>query len=148
MFELFRPPLLKVTLVGVLLGSIPLVGAWAASKWAIPWADTVGESTSPGYKAVTQGWWAVGAVLGSFCGAHVAATLGRRLSYALFSIGATALTLLLFLGTAPLQPTFLPVVFAQSFVATLFFGWLPCSDSGPLALRTQRETGVLRDCCL
>ena len=27
--------------------------------------------------------------------------------------------------TAPLEPAFLPVVFAQGFVATLFFGWLP-----------------------
>jgi hypothetical protein len=31
----------------------------------------------------------------------------------------------MFLGTAPLLPTFLPIVFAQGFVATLFFGWLP-----------------------
>ena len=27
--------------------------------------------------------------------------------------------------TAPLQETFLPIVFAQGLVATLFFGWLP-----------------------
>jgi hypothetical protein len=27
--------------------------------------------------------------------------------------------------TGPLEPAFLPVVFAQGFVATLFFGWLP-----------------------
>ena len=35
---------------------------------------------------------------------------------------ATALTSLRFLGTAPLQASFLPIVFAQGFVATLFFG--------------------------
>ena len=34
-------------------------------------------------------------------------------------------TLAMFLGTAPLQNSFLPIVFAQGFVATLFFGWLP-----------------------
>jgi MFS family permease len=123
--ELFRPPLLRLTIIGILLGSIPMVGAWAASKWMIPWADTVGGATEAGYKAVTQGWWALGAVLGSFCGAQVAAWLGRRRAYALISAGATALTLLMFLGTAPLQASFLPVVFAQGFVATLFFGWLP-----------------------
>ena len=27
--------------------------------------------------------------------------------------------------TAPLRPSFLPIVFAQGLVATLFFGWLP-----------------------
>jgi hypothetical protein len=26
--------------------------------------------------------------------------------------------------TAPLQPSFLPIVFVQGFVSTLFFGWL------------------------
>ena len=123
--ELLRPPLLRLTLIGVILGSIPMIGAWAASKWMIPWADKIGGATQPGYKAITQGWWALGAVLGSFFGAQIAAWLGRRRAYGLISAGATALTLLLFLGTAPLQASFLPTVFAQGFVATLFFGWLP-----------------------
>jgi MFS family permease len=123
--ELFRPPLLRLTLIGILLGSIPMVGAWAASKWMIPWADKITTATQPGYKAVTQGWWALGAVLGSFFGAQIAAWLGRRRAYALISFGATVLTSLMFLGTAPLQASFLPIVFAQGFVATLFFGWLP-----------------------
>lgn len=123
--ELFTPPLLRLTLVGILLGSIPLVGAWAASKWMIPWADSVSKLTHPGYKATVQGWWAIGAVLGSYFGAQIAAWLGRRRAYAAISIGATAFTLLMFLGTKPLAPTFLPIVFAQAFVSTLFFGWLP-----------------------
>jgi len=123
--ELLRPPLLRLTLIGILLGSIPMVGAWAASKWMIPWADKVGGVSEAGYKAVTQGWWALGAVLGSFFGAQFAAWLGRRRAYGLISASATALTLVLFLGTAPLQASFLPIVFAQGFVATLFFGWLP-----------------------
>ncbi len=123
--ELFRPPLFRLTLIGILLGSIPMVGAWAASKWMIPWADKVGGATAAGYKAVTQGWWALGAVLGSFFGAQIAARLGRRSAYAIISAAATALTSLMFLGTAPLQASFLPMVFAQGFVATLFFGWLP-----------------------
>jgi MFS family permease len=123
--ELFRPPLLRLTVVGILLGSIPMVGAWAASKWMIPWADEVGRVSSAGYKGVTQGCWALGAVLGSFSGAQIAAWLGRRRAYALISLGATALTLTMFLGTAPPRPSFLPIVFAQGFVATLFFGWLP-----------------------
>ena len=123
--ELFRPPLLRLTLIGILIGSVPMVGAWAASKWMIPWADKVGGAAAPGYKAITQGWWALGAVLGSFTGAQIAAWLGRRRAYAIMSAGAAALTALMFLGTAPLQASFLPIVFAQGFVATLFFGWLP-----------------------
>ena len=123
--ELLRPPLVRLTIIGILLGSIPMVGAWAASKWMIPWADKVAGTSAAGYKAVTQGWWALGAVLGSFFGAQIAAWLGRRRAYAVMSVGSTALTLLMFLGTAPLRASFLPIVFAQGFVATLFFGWLP-----------------------
>jgi len=124
--ELFRPPLLRLMLLGIVLGSIPMIGAWAASKWMIPWADAVGRAAQqPGYKALTQGYWAIGAVLGSFFGAQLAGTLGRRFSYFLISVGSTAFTCGLFLFTAPLQPAFLPTVFAQGFVATLFFGWLP-----------------------
>ena len=52
---LFRPPLLRITLIGIMLGSIPLVGAWAASKWMIPWADQIAGVTQPDYKAMTQG---------------------------------------------------------------------------------------------
>jgi SHS family sialic acid transporter-like MFS transporter len=123
--ELFHPPLLRLTLLGIVLGSIPMIGAWAASKWMIPWADKLGGAAQPGYKALTQGYWALGAVLGSFCGAQLAGMLGRRLSYFLISLGSTALTSGLFLFTAPLQSAFLPMAFAQGFVATLFFGWLP-----------------------
>jgi len=123
--ELFRPPLLRRTLIGILLASIPLIGAWAGSKWMVPWADQVAGAAHPGYKAIVQGWWALGATLGSFAGAQVAHWLGRRCSYFLISLGTTALTLAMFQLTAPLQASFLPVVFAQGLVATLFFGWLP-----------------------
>lgn len=123
--QLFRPPLLKITLTGIMLGSVPLIGAWAASKWMIPWADKIGGAVQADYKALTQGWWAFGAILGSLVGAQIAAWLGRRVSYFLISIGSLALTLTLFQLTAPLRPSFLPIVFAQGFVATLFFGWLP-----------------------
>ena len=122
---LFTPPLLRTTLVGIAVGSIPLIGAWSASKWMIPWADAVAGSAAPAYKASAQGFWALGAVMGSFCGAQVAEWLGRRRAYSWMSLGSAALTSLLFLGTRPLDPAFLPTVLAQGFVGTLFFGWLP-----------------------
>jgi MFS family permease len=122
--ELFQPRLIRVTLTGILLSCIPMIGAWAASKWMIPWADMVAGAANAGYKAATQGWWASGATLGSFFGAQLAAKLGRRLSYFLMALGTTALTVAMFRFTAPLQPGFHVIVFAQGFVATLFFGWL------------------------
>jgi MFS transporter, SHS family, sialic acid transporter len=123
--ELFRPPLVKITLIGITLGSIPLIGAWAASKWMIPWADQVGGLAQPDYKAMTQGWWALGATVGSLAGGQIASVFGRRRSYFLISLGSMLLTMAMFQLTAPLRPSFFPIVLAQGFVATLFFGWLP-----------------------
>ena len=122
--ELFSAELWRVTMIGIVLSSIPMVGAWAASKWMIPWSDKIAGTTNVTYKAATQGWWALGATLGSFAGAQLASALGRRLSYALISAGACALTVAMFQATKPLEPGFHAVVFAQGFVSTLFFGWL------------------------
>ena len=91
----------------------------------IPWAEQVGSAAQPGYQSTTQQWWALGAIIGSFVGAPLAAAIGRRVSYFLMSLGATALTWSMFRLTAPLEPSFLPIVFAQGLVATLYFGWLP-----------------------
>src|SRR5437016_11096184 len=54
--EVFRPPLLGRTVLGVLLGAVPLVGTWASGKWLIPWADAAGADM-----AGTQAVWALGA---------------------------------------------------------------------------------------
>lgn len=122
--ELFQPALIRFTLFGIVLSTIPMVGAWSASKWMIPWSDKVAGSAHVGYKAATQGWWALGATLGSFAGAQFASWLGRRLSYCLISIATVTITFAMFQLTAPLLASFHPIVFAQGFVATLFFGWL------------------------
>jgi SHS family sialic acid transporter-like MFS transporter len=122
--ELFSKGLIRFTLVGIAVSAIPMIGAWSASKWMIPWADQVAGKENSGYKAITQGCWALGAVIGSFAGAQLAAWLGRRRSYVLISFGAVSLTWAMFLLTAPLRPEFHAIVFAQGLVSTLFFGWL------------------------
>jgi SHS family sialic acid transporter-like MFS transporter len=123
--ELFGPELIRLTIIGICLGAIPLIGAWGASKWMIPWADKIGGTTQADYKALTQGWWAAGAIIGSFFGSHLAHLLGRRVAYFAISLGSVVLTSGIFLFSQPLNPSFLPLVFAQGLVTTLFFGWLP-----------------------
>ena len=122
--SLFGHELRRTTLAAILIASIPMVGAWSASKWMIPWADAVASPADATYKAVTQGWWAAGSLAGSFVGALLVGWLGRRASYVLISVGATAATLAMFNLTAPLEPGFHPTVCVQGFVSTLFFGWL------------------------
>lgn len=122
--ELFGPSLKGRTLAAIALSSIPMVGAWAASKWMIPWADGVAGPANASYKAVTQSYWAIGAAIGSLTGAQLAGWIGARRSYAWISGGATALTIAMFQLTAPLEAGFHGIVFLQGLVATLFFGWL------------------------
>src|SRR5581483_2778989 len=65
--EIFRGPLLGRTLLGILLGAIPLVGTWSSGKWMIPWTEAAG-----GDAARTQAVWAAGAVLGAAFGGYLA----------------------------------------------------------------------------
>lgn len=122
--ELFQPSLIRFTIIGIVVAAIPMIGAWSASKWMIPWSDEIAGASHVGYKAATQGWWALGATLGSFAGAQLASWLGRRLSYCLISVATVTITMAMFQFSEPLAASFHPVVFAQGFVATLFFGWL------------------------
>jgi len=88
-FHLFGQQLRRTTLTAVVLASIPMVGAWSASKWMIPWADMVAGPDDPSYKAVTQGWWAAGSLVGSFIGACLVGWFGRRATL-VFSMGVFA----------------------------------------------------------
>ena len=142
--KVFREPFLRITLAGIALGTIPLVGAWAASKWMMPWADQFGsEHGLDGYKATTQSYWAIGAILGSFFGAPISSFLGRWRSYFLISLASAASTCGLFLFTQPMTGSFLPWAATQGFVTTLFFGWLPLylPEMFPTPLRAT-GTGV------
>ncbi len=123
--DLFRREMVWPTIIAILLCSVPLIGAWAGSKWMIPWADNAGGTTHPGYKSTTQFYWALGATLGGLLGAPLSSRLGKRVSYFLISVGATAMTWAMFRLTEPFAPNFLRIVFVQGFIATLFFGWLP-----------------------
>jgi MFS family permease len=123
--DLFRPPLLRVTILGICLGAIPLLGAWASSKWMLPWADHVAGPANPGYKASALACWSVGATLGGMLGGYVGQVFGRRLSYGLISLCACGMNLFIYTQLKPLESIFLPAVFVQGVISTMFFGWLP-----------------------
>jgi SHS family sialic acid transporter-like MFS transporter len=141
--ELFRREMVRPTIIAILLCSVPLIGAWAGSKWMIPWADAMGGTKDPGYKSTTQYYWALGAMLGGLLGAPISARLGKRISYFAISLGAAAMTWGMFRMTMPFAPNFLRIVFLQGFVATLFFGWLPLylPEIFPIRIRAT-GTGV------
>ena len=124
--EVFRPPLLKLTVVGIFLGTIPLLGGWASGQRLVPWAGRVAEANNlPQLQALTQTIWAIGAVLGSLAGGWIASRMGRKASYFAVSALSLALSLYVFLFSKPSVSTFLPLVFGVGLISTIFFGWLP-----------------------
>ena len=125
--EILRPPLLKFTLSGIALGTIPLLGAWGSQKWILPWAAQVGARIHlESLKADTQTIWAIGATIGSLCGGWLATLLGRRTTYFAVSLGALLLSQVIFRNLDPSQnSTFMIPVFLLGLVATVYFGWLP-----------------------
>jgi MFS family permease len=142
--EIFRPPLLWSALLGIALGTIPLLGGWASGQRLVPWAGQVADQAGlPQLKALPQTWQAVGAVLGSLLGGWFASRVGRRLSYFLISLGSLALSSYIFLMLRPTDREFLWAAFALGFVSTSFFGWLPyfLPDLFPTRVRAT-GTGV------
>jgi MFS transporter, SHS family, sialic acid transporter len=66
-----------------------------------------------------------GAVLGSLIGGYLAGLCGRRLAYFLISAASLTSSVYVFRSVNPLDPAFLPWVFVQGFIGTIYFGWLP-----------------------
>jgi MFS transporter, SHS family, sialic acid transporter len=104
--EVFRPPLLTITLIGICLGTIPLLGGWGSGNWLVPWADKVGGTVDPALKAWTQVSRSAGGAISSLLGGYLAGLFGRRRSYFLISLFALLTSAYIFggLGFQGLRP--------------------------------------------
>jgi MFS family permease len=124
----FRPPLLTVTLLGIVLASVPLIGGWGSASWMIPWAEKVGEQSNPPdpyLKAQVGTARALTGMFGSLLGGWVAHVFGRRLSFCLISLAALFCAQWTFWFLVPTDLTFLIWVSALGFFSGIYFGWLP-----------------------
>ena len=89
--EIFRRPLLRTTLLGIALGTVPLLGGWGSANWVMLWAGQIGAESippDPYLKAHLQTVRAVLSIFGALLGGVVATQIGRRRSYFLISLGA------------------------------------------------------------
>ena len=126
--EVFRHPFLKVTVVGIALATIPLIGGWGVARWMIPWADEVGETANPpnpSLKAQVEQARAFTGMAGSLLGGWIASFVGRRRCYSLISLLALGIAQYIFWFLIPTDDSFLYWVGAWGFVSGIYFGWLP-----------------------
>lgn len=126
--DVFRPPWLGVTLVGIALATIPLIGGWGSSNWMNPWADQAGAAASPpnpSLKAEVNQARALTGIVGSLLGGWIASLVGRRQTYFLASLLALLSAQYTFWFTVPTDQGFLVCVAALGFFSGIFFGWLP-----------------------
>ncbi|MDA0590119.1 MAG: MFS transporter [Planctomycetota bacterium] len=125
-WDVFKPPLLGVTLGGILLATVPLLGGWGSANWAMNWADQVGrEIGEPGLKADAGMARSLTGIIGSLLGGWVASVVGRRLSYFIASVVALGSAQYLFWMLSPEQPSFLVWFAILGLFSGFYFGWLP-----------------------
>ncbi len=124
--EVFRPPLLKFTILGVFLATVPMMGNWGATNWLVPWADKVQDQTG-GHSLHAAAQWnkSSGAALGALLGGWLASVLGRRTTYFVISLISLASSFYIFHWLSPMDASFLAWVFVQGFFSTVYFGWMP-----------------------
>jgi len=85
--EIFRPPLLRITVLGGLMGTGAQGGYYAVTTWLPTFLRTERKLSvldSAGYLAVSI----VGAFCGYLAGGFLADRIGRRLTFLVFAIGA------------------------------------------------------------
>ena len=127
-WEVFRPPLLQITLVGILLATIPIIGGWGTANFMIPWADAAGEAATPPnpyLKAQVNQARSITGIVGSLLGGWIASYVGRRRVYFLVSLMCLLIAQYTFYFVVPTDSTFLYWVAALGFFSGIYFGWLP-----------------------
>ena len=123
--EVLSPPLLKWTLMAILLSSIALIGTWGSVQWLPLWADKMTNGAVPTAKAYTQASSAVGAVVGCLLGAWIGGFISRRLAYFLLCLGSLLSCAWLFRGIDSYGTPFLALTFVVGGLTAAFYGWLP-----------------------
>ncbi|MCS5632473.1 MAG: MFS transporter [Pirellulaceae bacterium] len=149
MSEVFSPPHLRLTIIGIVLAFVPLFGGWGVANWANYWSaefdeqvtaeQSIGDvgsttqeaasgkkiQTTSNLKAQASFHRSWPGAISSLLGGALAFLLGRRLSYALLCLLAFACTQFLYSVPDPSADGFLFWVRGLGFFSGFFFGWLP-----------------------
>lgn len=119
---------LGITVIAIVLATVPIIGGWGVSNWMNPWADQAGAALDPPdpfLKARLGQARSFTGIIGSLLGGWIATLMGRRLSYFLVSAYSLGISQYMYLMLTPTHPWFLTWVSILGFVSGIYFGWLP-----------------------
>ena len=120
--DVFRPPLVWLTLVGIVLATTPVIGGWGTANWMTPWAEKAGNAALRADVLQTR---ALTGIVGSLLGGWIASRCGRRATYFVVSLLSLLIAQYVFRALVPTDRTFLLWVALLGFVSGIYFGWLP-----------------------
>lgn len=126
--DIFRPPFLGITLIGIVLATIPIFGGWGTMNWMVPWAAEEGRNMNPPnelLKAQVSQYRSVTGMISSLLGGWIASVVGRRRTYLLTSVILLAAAQYTFWYVTPHDASFLFWVAFIGFFSGIYFGFLP-----------------------
>lgn len=123
--EVFRPPLLSRTLLGIVFASVALIGTWGSVQWIPFWVDQITGGKVPGAKAVVHMASAWGAILGSLIGPLIGGRFGRRPAFFLLCLASFVTCQFLFRNFSEYTTPLIVTVFFAGLFTAAFYGWFP-----------------------
>jgi len=124
--EIFRPPLLKYTLLAIVFSTVPLVATWGGVSGFLPvWTDQLAGPGRPDAKGWVQVVVSVGAIIGCLVAPVVGGQLGRRPVYFGLCLISLVVCQLLFREWWTFGTLFLITAGIAGAVTAAFYGWMP-----------------------
>jgi MFS family permease len=124
--EIFRPPLLKSTILAIVFCSVALIGTWGAvSGFLPPWANELAGKDNPHAKAIVQLAIAFGCIIGCLIGPLASNRIGRRGAYFALCLFSLIITQYLFRCLHQYNAYFVFVAGLAGTAASSFYGLLP-----------------------
>jgi SHS family sialic acid transporter-like MFS transporter len=120
--SVFRPPLLWITLVAIVLATVPMIGGWGTANWMNPWSEEVAGAAR---KAEVLQARSFTGLIGSLLGGWIASFAGRRWTYFAVSFASLVIAQYIFVFRTPTDDSFLFWVAVLGFISGVYFGWLP-----------------------
>ncbi len=123
--KVLQAPILKRTLIGIVISSVALIGTWASVQWIPLWADKMTGGTVPGAKANAHMISSLGAVTGSLLAPMLLGRFSRRWGY--FTLCTLSLLICgyLFRTQSAYTSHFLFTVFLTGTATAAFYGFFP-----------------------